>query len=73
MAAIELKPQVDEELSRYAQQQGLSKDDVVNRVLLEYLEDREDYEIAVAALEEHERDGRTYSPEEIRKELGLDN
>lgn len=73
MAAIELKPQVDEELSRYAESHGMSKDEVLHKALLEYLEDREDYETAVAALQEHERDGRTYSMEEVRKELGLDN
>jgi len=70
MAAIELKPQVDEELSRYAQQQGLSKDDVANRVLLEYLEDREDYDAAVDAL--RNKTGVTYSLDEVRRELGLD-
>jgi len=71
MAAIELKPQVDEELSRYAQQQGVSKDDVVNKVLLEYLEDREDYDAAVKALKN--KTGVTYSLDEVRRELGLDD
>jgi len=71
MAAIELKPQVDEELSRYAQQQGVSKDDVVNKVLLEYLEDREDYDAAVNALKN--KTGITYSLDEVRRELGLDD
>ena len=40
--------------------------------LAEWLDDRADYEDAVAALEEYERNGRkSYSAEEVRKELGL--
>lgn len=71
MAAIELKPQVDEELSRYAQSHGHSKDEVLHKALLEYLEDREDYEAAAAALST--KTGITYSLEEVRRELGLED
>jgi len=43
----------------------------VNKVLLEYLEDREDYDAAVNALKN--KTGITYSLDEVRRELGLDD
>ncbi|MGP1577681.1 MAG: type II toxin-antitoxin system RelB family antitoxin [Treponema sp.] len=44
----------------------------VENFIAECLEDLEDYETAVAALEEFEKgDKKTYTLEEVRKELGL--
>lgn len=39
--------------------------------LKECLEDKADYEAAVAAWVEYEKDGKSYTADEVRKELGL--
>lgn len=63
-------------LTTYCKERGVSRSWFMSKALDNYLreclEDKEDYETASAAWEEFEKSGgKTYSSEEIRKELGL--
>ena len=51
-----------------AEETGRSKSHYVKQALDEFLEDRADYLIALSVLE---KDERTYSIDEVRRELGL--
>ena len=70
MLEIDLKPELEEILEFYAGKDGVSKVELARRAIAEYLEDREDYDIA----EEASRDiGPTYSLEEVIREYGLED
>jgi RHH-type rel operon transcriptional repressor/antitoxin RelB len=61
-------------LERPCVEDGADEGLLLAEALLEYLDDREDYEIAVAASERLKRgEERTYSSAEVRKMLGLDD
>lgn len=55
-------------LEQLATETGRTKSYYVKQALSQFLEDRADYLTALAALE---RDERTYSAAEVRRELGL--
>jgi|SRR5271170_6077890 len=70
MLEIDMKPELEEILEFYAKKDGVSKGELALRAIAEYLEDREDYDIA----EEASRDiGPTYSLEEVIREYGLED
>lgn len=59
-------------LSDYCSQKGCSRSSFIRKAIEQYLEDQEDYEEAVEAWKEVERGKqKTYSSEEVFKELGL--
>ena len=65
---IEIPPQLADELAQMARERGLSPDFVVNDALRQLIEDWEDYRDALEVLK---NPGRTYSREEMERELGL--
>jgi RHH-type rel operon transcriptional repressor/antitoxin RelB len=68
MLAIRLDPKIEERLERLAKKTGRTKTFYAREAILEYLEDMEDYYIAIDAIQEP---GRIYSSKEAKSELGL--
>jgi predicted DNA-binding protein len=70
MLELDLKPELEEILELYAKRDGISKGELARRAIAEYLEDREDSDLA----DEVSQDGgETYSLEEVIRELGLED
>lgn len=71
MLELELEPEAETLLEQQAAKAGQSKAEFARRAILDRLEDREDYEIAVVALRESE--GQPPIPfEEVVKSLGME-
>ncbi|MCH5288816.1 MAG: ribbon-helix-helix protein, CopG family [Treponema sp.] len=71
------QPELCAQIDSYCKERGCSRnwfiEQAVSQYLLECMEDKEDYEIAAAALRKFESgDGKTYSSAELRKEFGLE-
>ncbi len=74
MLEVNLNKALEQRLHELAQQSGQTPDEFMTAAVKTYMEDREDYLEAVQAIKEREAgDGRTYSTEEVRRELGLDS
>ena len=69
MLAVRLDSSVEDKLTRLAKETGRSKSYYVKEAINNYLEEREEYLLALAVLEKEEP--RT-SIEDMRKELGLE-
>jgi RHH-type rel operon transcriptional repressor/antitoxin RelB len=69
MLAVRLDPVMEDKLARLAQETGRSKSYYVKQAIEGFLEDREDYLLALAILE---RDEPRKPLSELRKELGLE-
>ncbi len=70
------KPQLFEQVDAICEQRGCTRSWFLNKAvenfILECLEDKADYETAVAAWEEYEKGGRkSYTLDEVKAELGL--
>ena len=70
MLSIRLKPSLEKRLSRLARQTGRTKTFYATKLIEENIEDLEDRYLAEARLEKR---GKTYSSEEVRKQLGLED
>ena len=70
MLAVRLEPEMEDKLTRLAKETGRSKSYYVKQAIENYLEDREDYLLALSVLE---RDETRKSIQEVRKELGLED
>jgi RHH-type rel operon transcriptional repressor/antitoxin RelB len=68
MIAIRLDAETEERLNRLAQKTGRTKTFYAREAILEHLQDLEDIYLATARLE---KKARTYSAEEVKRELGL--
>lgn len=68
MLAIRLQPDLEERLAALARKTGRTKTFYVREAIEQHLEDLEDYYLAVDALKDR---GRSYSPDEAKRELGL--
>jgi RHH-type rel operon transcriptional repressor/antitoxin RelB len=68
MLSVRLSPEQESALEQLAEQTGRSKSYYVKQALDEFLEDRADYLVALAAIE---RSDRRISAAEVRRELGL--
>lgn len=68
MLSVRLSPEQESALEQLAEQTGRSKSYYVKQALDEFLEDRADYLVALAAIE---RNDRGLSAAEVRRELGL--
>ncbi len=69
MLAVRLDSAVEDQLTRLAKETGRSKSYYVKEAINNYLEEREEYLLALAILEKEEP--RT-SISDVRKELGLE-
>ena len=62
----------DAELIRvYADMNNISLSDLVRNAVLEKIEDEYDLECYYKAMEEYKKNPKTYTMEEVKKELGL--
>ena len=68
MLGIRPDPELEKRLERLAKQTGRSKSYYAKLAIRQYLEDREDYLLGIAALERNEP---RISLEELERELGL--
>lgn len=72
--AILLPDDVFDRLSALAAKAGRSPESYIEQTIAEHLEDQEDLELAEEALANRNRgESRTYSLEEVGRELGLDD
>jgi RHH-type rel operon transcriptional repressor/antitoxin RelB len=69
MLAVRLDPSTEDKLTNLAQETGRSKSYYVRQAIESFLEEREDYLLALAVLERNEP---RKSLSEMRKELGLE-
>lgn len=69
MLAVRLDRDTEEKLNRLAQETGRSKSYYVKQAIQDFLEEREDYLLALSVLE---RDEPRKPIAELRKELGLE-
>lgn len=69
MLAVRLDSSMESQLDNLARETGRSKSYYVKQAIENFLEDREDYLLALAVLERNEP---TKTLDEVRKNLGLD-
>ena len=69
MLAVRLDKAMDEKLSRLAQETGRSKSYYVKQAISDFLEEREDYLLALAILERGEP---RRALADVRRDLGLE-
>lgn len=73
MLSVNLDAELESRLAAVAAQTGDTPDAIAQAALLAYLEDLEDYAVAVEAAREADRDpSKRVSLEEMKRELGLD-
>jgi RHH-type rel operon transcriptional repressor/antitoxin RelB len=70
MLALRLPAEIEERLEKMAKKTGRTKSFYAREAILKYLEDLEDLYIAKRRAKNL---GRTYSHEEVMKELGLES
>ena len=70
MIGVRLEAELEDRLKKLADETGRSKSYYVREAIREYLEDREDYLLAIAVLERKEP---MISLQDMRRELGLEN
>jgi RHH-type transcriptional regulator, rel operon repressor / antitoxin RelB len=68
MLAIRLEPEIEDRLAALARKTGRTKTFYAREAILEHLEDLEDIYLATKRLK---RPGKTYSAQEVKRELGL--
>jgi RHH-type rel operon transcriptional repressor/antitoxin RelB len=69
MIAIDLDSATEDRLERLARKTGRSKTACAQELIVEYLAEFEDLEVAEDRLK---HPGKTYSADEVKRELGLD-
>lgn len=70
MLAIRISEDLEQRLTRLSEKTGRTKSYYARKAIQEFIEDREDYLLAVSVLEE-KNSCETW--EKVRKDLGLDN
>ncbi len=68
MLGVRLEPELEARLERLAKKTGRNKSYYAKEAIRQFLEDREDYLLAIAVLERNEP---TISLEELERRLGL--
>jgi predicted DNA-binding protein len=66
--AVQIPPEIENQVDAFAQRTGESKDKLVSEAILTYLEDRED---AMIAAERLKNVGKRISLDEIGRQYGL--
>jgi len=69
--SIRFTPEEQMLIEQYASLRGMTITDVIRKATMERIEDEIDIEICRKALKNYEKDPRTYSHNDIKKELGL--
>ena len=66
-----LAPLLEEIAEEYARHIGMSLSEAMKRIYFEKIEEEYDIALADAAMREYEKNPKTYTLEELMKELGL--
>jgi RHH-type rel operon transcriptional repressor/antitoxin RelB len=69
MLGVRLEPELEKRLEKLAKKTGRTKSYYAKEAIRQYVEDREDY---LLAIEVSKRNEKTFSLEEVRRKLGLD-
>ena len=69
--SVRLSDRDTELVKAYAEMNNISLSDLVRNAVLEQCEDEIDLEAYNRAMEEYKKDPKTYTMEEIKKELGV--
>ena len=72
MLALRLDDELEKRIADLATRQGRNKSALVREALIRYMEDQEDIEMAEAVLK-NQSGKQTYSLEEVRRDLGLED
>lgn len=72
MLQIALDPQLERHLADIAARVGEAPDEIARKALLAYMDDLEDYAVAVEAWKEHDP-AKTIPIEELMRELGVED
>ena len=70
---LPLRPDQEAHLLTLCEEMGRSPEEFVREAVLTFMEDYEDGRDAEEALVEAKAEGKFYTSEEVRKELGLDD
>ena len=68
MLGVRLEPELEKRLEKLAKKTGRTKSFYAKEAIRQYVEDREDY---LLALEVSKRNEKTFSLDEVRRKLGL--
>lgn len=71
--SVRLSDKDTELIKAYADINNISLSDLVRNAVLEKIEDEYDLECYKKAIEEYKKNPKTYTLDEVEKELGLDN
>ncbi len=69
--SVRLSDKDTELIKTYAEMNNISISDLVRNAILEKIEDEYDLECYKKAIEEYEKNPKTYTLDEIKEELGL--
>lgn len=69
--SVRLSEKDTELIKAYAEMNNISLSDLVRNALLEKIEDEFDLKCYEKAIEEYKKNPKTYTMEEVKKELGL--
>ena len=71
--SVRLSDKDTELIKAYADINNISLSDLVRNAVLDKIEDEYDLECYKKAIEEYKKNPKTYTLDEVEKELGLDN
>ncbi len=73
--SVSFQPSVFNQINSICAERGCTRSWLVNKAVEQFLkesfEDKDDYEIAVTAWKEYEKNGKSYSAQEVFAEAGL--
>jgi predicted DNA-binding protein len=69
--SVRFNPEERALIEQYAKLHGMTISEVIRKATLEMIEDEMDVEIALKVWEEHQKNPKTYSHEEVKKMLGI--
>ena len=70
--SVRLNDKDTELIKSYAELNNISLSDLVRNAILEKIEDEYDLKCYYDAMEEYKKNPKTYTMEEVKKELGID-
>ena len=71
--SVRLSDNDTELIKAYADMNNMSLSDLIRNAVLEKIEDEYDLKTYYEAMEEYRKNPKTYTLDEVEKELGLDN
>ena len=69
--SVRLSDKDTELIKAYAEMNNISLSDLIRNAVIEKIEDEYDLECYKKAMEEYKKNPKTYTMEEVKKELGL--